>query len=127
MTNIVFPGEFTDLNTYIRKIAYNRYAGGSVKKSETERVFWECKSQKIKSIKKYPVTIVFKWFSKNHRKDIDNIAFAKKFILDGLVMAKVIENDSQQFVCSLADEFFISKENPHVEVLIYEKGKKSKM
>jgi Holliday junction resolvase RusA-like endonuclease len=115
---IILPGEFTDLNTYIRKIAYNRYAGGSVKKAETERVFWECKLQKIKPIAQYPVQIIFNWYIKNYKKDLDNIAFAKKFILDGLVMAKVLENDTQRFVGGFTDLFYLDKENPRTEIEI---------
>ena len=115
---IIFPGEFTGLNDFLRKMSYNRFAGGAVKKSETERVFWECRSQKVKPVSQYPVKISFKWYSKNHKKDLDNICFAKKFILDGLVMAEVIENDSQQFVSGFSDEFFISKDNPRVEIEI---------
>jgi hypothetical protein len=115
---LIILGELTHLNDYIRKLSYNRYAGGAVKKSETERVFWECKNQQIKSVKKYPVIIHFHWYSKNNRADIDNIAFSKKFILDGMVMAKVLENDSRKFVSGFTDSFYIDKENPHIKVII---------
>ena len=115
---IILPGEYTDLNSFLKKMSYNRFAGGAVKKSETERVFWECKSQKIKPIKEYPVNIHFIWVCKNERKDVDNVRFAAKFILDGLVMAKVIDNDSRKFICGLSDEFPIDKINPRVEILI---------
>ena len=122
MITLTLPGEFCDFNTFQNKTRYNKFAGAGVKKSETERVYWECKSQKIKPVAQYPVTVSFKWYSKNTRKDVDNIAFAKKFILDGLVMAKVIDNDSQQFVKGFSDEFFVDKINQRVEIKIY--GKK---
>lgn len=123
MITLTIQGEMTSLNEFLRKLSYNRFAGGAVKKSETERVFWECKSQKLKKVKKYPVFISFKWYCKNHKKDWDNVCFAKKFILDGLVMAAVISNDSQQFVKGFSDEFFIDSSNPRVEVEIYENRK----
>ena len=113
-------GEFTDLNRYIKSINLNRFIGAQIKKDETERVYIEILSQGIKRITKYPVTVEISWYSKNRRKDIDNIAFAKKFILDGLVMAKVLEDDSQKFVGSLKDNFYTDKENPRVEIKIYE-------
>ena len=115
---IVIPGELTDLNAFIKKINYNRFAGASVKKSETERVYWECKKELLSKIKKYPVMITFSWFSKDCRKDLDNVCFGKKFILDGLVMAGVLENDSRKFVAGFQDLFFIDAKHPRVEVLI---------
>src|SRR5574343_457580 len=115
---IVVSGELTDLNAFIKKINYNRFAGASVKKSETERVYWDCKKEPLAKIEKYPVMITFNWYSRDCRKDIDNVAFAKKFILDGLVMAGVLENDSRKFVAGFQDFFFIDKENPRCEILI---------
>lgn len=116
---IIISGELTDLNTFIKKINYNRFVGASIKKKETERVFWDCKySDPLAKVKKYPVIITFSWFSRDCRKDIDNVAFAKKFILDGLVMARVLENDSRKFVAGFKDYFFIDKKNPRCEVLI---------
>ena len=66
----------------------------------------------------YPVEIVYRWYSRDNRKDIDNVAFAKKFINDGLVKAGVIQNDSRKFIKGFKDEFYIDKENPRVEVQI---------
>ena len=36
--------------------------------------------------------------------DPDNIDFARKFILDGLVMANVLQDDSQQYIGYLSSE-----------------------
>lgn len=52
---------------------------------------------------------------------MDNIAFAHKFILDGLVDAGVLKGDSRKFVIGLEDDFSeIDPDNPRVEVTIYE-------
>lgn len=117
---LVFSGEFTDLNTYIKKINHNRFAGNTVKQEETERVWGDALEQKCKRVKNYPVKAIFTWYSPNQRKDIDNIAFSKKFILDGLVLAKILKDDSRKFVSSLEDHFLIDAENPRVEVEIVE-------
>ena len=116
--DIVFEGEFTDLNRYIKALNNSRWGGASIKKIETERVYICCKNQKVKSIKDYPVFVIFTWYSKNLKMDIDNVAFAKKFILDGLVKAKVLTNDSRKFVSGFTDYFEIDSGNPRVVVNI---------
>lgn len=50
---------------------------------------------------------VFRWTVKDRRKDKDNIAFAKKFILDGLVEAGILPNDGWEYVGGWIDEFYI--------------------
>lgn len=105
----------TDLNTYIQKERGNRFAAAAIKEKETTRVYWECKSQKIKRVEG-PVFVVCSWFCKNKRKDKDNISFAKKFILDGLVKAGVLTEDGWDEVVGFQDAFLVDKENPRVEV-----------
>ena len=62
--------------------------------------------------------ITFRWLCKNKKKDKDNIAFAKKFILDGLVEAGVIKNDGWDDIEGFQDEFEIDAKNPRIEVEI---------
>lgn len=47
---------------------------------------------------------------------MDNIAFAKKFILDALVKKGVLKDDGWKWVKGFTDEFFVDKKNPRVEV-----------
>ena len=49
--------------------------------------------------------MMFRWHVKG-RHDSDNIAFAKKFVLDGMVRAGLLENDSPKFVRHLADYIY---------------------
>lgn len=63
-------------------------------------------------------TIEFSWYEKNKRRDKDNVAFAKKFILDAMQEMGILENDGWQQVIGFSDYFFIDKENPRVEVVI---------
>lgn len=108
--------ELTDFNTYLGAINKHYLKGNKIKKSETERVYWECKSQKIRPITKFPVKITYTWFSKNLKKDIDNVAFAKKFINDGIVLAGLLPNDGRKYINSFEDKFEISIEEPGVLV-----------
>ena len=113
---IVLLGEFTDLNTYIDVERGNRFAASRIKKEQTEAVQWQVKL--LLPVVKYPMDITFDWFSKDSRKDPDNIAFAKKFILDGLVTASIIKGDSQKYISGFRDRFFIDAERPRVEIHI---------
>ena len=45
------------------------------------------------------------------RHDPDNVAFAKKFILDGLQLASVLENDNRKFIGTMADEIIQDDED----------------
>lgn len=111
-------GELMDLNTYINKQRYNRFAGAAVKKKETERVALECMVQKLKPIK-VPVFITYYWFCKNKRKDKDNIAATgHKFIQDGLVTAGILKNDGWEDIVGFEDKFSLDAKNPRIEIEI---------
>ena len=112
---IHIPGELTDLNTYINAERGNRYSGARLKKEETERVAWLSKGHKID---KYPINIACNWYLKDKKKDPDNVSFSIKFIMDGLVTAGVLENDSQKYIKSIGHNFEIDKDNPRVVVEI---------
>lgn len=109
----VIEGELTDLNTHLGAANTNRYIANSIKQDETDRVGWACKS--IGPITE-PVRLKFTWYCKNKRKDPDNIVFAKKYILDGLVSVGVLENDGWNQIIGWDEEWFVDKENPRVEV-----------
>jgi Holliday junction resolvase RusA-like endonuclease len=109
-------GELTDLNRYINVERMNKYAGASIKKKETRNVVYQTKD--LEPIEKYPIHITMTWYCKNRRKDPDNIAFAKKFILDGLYHAGIIENDGWKYIHGFTDVFKIDKINPRVEIEI---------
>jgi len=113
MNTLIIKGELTDLNTYIQKERGNRYSGASTKRTNTDLVTLLCKSQKIKKIIG-SVFITFRWYCKNKKKDKDNICFAKKFILDGLVNAHVLKSDGWDSIEGFEDEFVIDTKNPRI-------------
>jgi len=69
---------------------------------------------------KNPVRLAFRWYEANKNRDLDNVCFAKKFILDALVNNKTIETDNWRGVHGFTDEFYIDRENPRIEVDIME-------
>ena len=120
-TEITFeiPGELTDLNTHLDQARTHWAKSGELKKQETNKAKMIA-SQYSGEFDEgdFPVDIHCHWVCKNRRKDKDNIRFAVKYILDGLELAGLIENDGWNYVGSLSDTFAVDKENPRVEVTI---------
>ena len=58
-----------------------------------------------------PIKITFTWIEANKKRDLDNVAFAKKFILDAMVKYKKLKDDNRKFVTGFTDKFMYSKEN----------------
>lgn len=117
---LVLKGRMPGLNEYIDAERGNKYKAASMKKEQTQLVAWECLKQ-LKGVKiEVPVHVEFVWAEPNTKRDTDNIAFAKKFILDGLVEAGVLKNDNQKYVRGFTDVFVLDRTNPHVEVTIQE-------
>lgn len=121
MVKIVIKGQLTTLNDYTNANRNNRYGGGAVKKRETTRC--------ARAITKYlldnpqdeelfPANIRFDWYRKDKRSDKDNIAFAKKFILDGFMQAELLDNDNWVNILDFEDHFYIDKDNPRVEITL---------
>ena len=104
---IKFDYSFTDLNTYIDAERSNRHAGAKIKKAETNMAIIMTKNfmikNKIKQIEN-KVNIHFVWTEENKRRDPDNIDFARKFILDGMVKAGLLANDGQKQIGKLSSE-----------------------
>ena len=93
---------FPTLNEYIDCERGSTIAAAAMKKKCTEQVKEQCLLQQIESVKG-KVDLLFEWHSST-RHDPDNVAFAKKFILDGLQAAGVLENDNRKFIGTMADE-----------------------
>ena len=101
---IYIEHKFTALNEYTNSSRANKYLSGAIKKRETEiaRLHF-INTPKIAT----PCRIKFTWIMKNKRMDLDNRSFSRKFILDGMVKANVIPDDSLKYVIGFVDEFEI--------------------
>lgn len=100
---------FPTLNEYIDCERGSTIAAAAMKKKCTEQVMVQCIEQSIPPVAG-KVDLLFEWHSST-RHDPDNVAFAKKFILDGLQLAGVLENDNRKFIGTMADEIIQDDED----------------
>lgn len=119
---IIIPYELMDLNTYINNNRANRMQGAKSKRSYTKICALSVKTAINQGFEikedEMPIDLHFKWYVPNRKKDKDNIAFSKKFILDGMLKAGLLENDGWKQIGNFRDSFYIDKENPRVVVEI---------
>lgn len=122
MVTLIIDGQLPNLNDYTLACRSHRQAGAKMKK-EAEYVISVYIRRQLKDVAfKNPVRLSFRWYEPNKRRDLDNVCFAKKFILDALVSSGTIVADGWKGVVGFTDEFFIDRENPRIEVDIEEVG-----
>ena len=112
------PGTMPQLNDYIRAERATRFAAARIKGDAHAKVFAALAPQVPLPHFDKPVDVIFTWYRPDRRTDKDNVAFAKKFILDALQKAGVIENDKWSMCTPYDGGFFIDKENPRTVVKI---------
>lgn len=93
-----------------------------MKQTYTDTVAWLAK--KLPAYEK--VALIITWHEPDQRRDPDNIMAGQKFILDGLVAAGTIPNDSQKYVRGIVHRFKVDRKNPRVEVEIVDMEKNEK-
>jgi Holliday junction resolvase RusA-like endonuclease len=93
------------LNEYTKINRESRYKANDIKQEEQAYIIWCIKEQLGALSITRPVVGHFTWIEENKRRDLDNICFAKKFILDALVDAKVLKDDNRKIVTNFTDSF----------------------
>ena len=93
------------LNEYVKANRSNKYVGAKMKKQEQAYIIWCIREQLGNTKIDKPVVGHFTWIEENKRRDLDNICFAKKFILDALVESGVLKDDNRKIVTNFTDSF----------------------
>ena len=108
MNKIEIPFRLPSLNEYINKCRSNRYSGAEMKKQVENDIGYF-----INQLPKYdqPIKIHFHWVEENKKRDLDNICFAKKFILDSMVKTGKLKNDNRNYVKGFTDTFSYDKKS----------------
>lgn len=122
MALLTIYGTLPNLNDYTKACRSNRYVGANMKVKAEDIISGHIKEQIPNVHYENTVELKFRWYEPNKKRDLDNICFAKKFILDALVSNGTIKADGWKGVIGFTDEFFVDKENPRIEVEINEKG-----
>lgn len=126
MNKIVIPYKLTSLNEYISAERGHRLSGARIKKQNTNICALYLKQAKTKGLEithdQYPLQIIFRWYAADKRKDLDNIAFAKKYIMDAMQKVGLIENDGYKQVQEYTDIYLIDSKKPRVEIEIRSKA-----
>lgn len=99
---IEIPMKLPSLNDYIRACRGNRYGANNIKQSIEAEI--GAYIAPLPTFKK-PVKISFLWVEGTKRRDYDNVAFAKKFILDSLQKNGKLPNDNRKWVKGFTDDF----------------------
>lgn len=111
----VIPYKLPGLNEYTGACRANRFAGAQMKKRTQALIL-----PYLKDLPEFtgPVSISCLWTDGNARRDIDNVAFAVKFILDALQAAGKLPNDNRKFVREIAHSFNVDKETKSYSVTV---------
>ena len=99
------PERLPGLNEIINTARAHHMASATQKKRWTNR----CALVFMKAPTFESIYIKFTWIEKNRRRDKDNICAARKFILDGMVQAGMIENDGWGQISGWTDDFEVSE------------------
>lgn len=114
MNRVKIKGKLPSLNEYINACRRNRYAGAKMKQETETLVGYQLGA--LRPIKA-PVIIHFFWYEKNSRRDKDNVAAAKKFILDAMQKTGKLPNDNNRFIAGFTDSFIYGSEYG-VEIIV---------
>ena len=89
-------------NEYIDVCRTNKYKAAQFKRDVENQI-----ALFLKRLPRFeqPIRIRFHWIEENKRRDLDNIAFAKKFILDTLVKLGKLKDDNRKCVTMFTDTF----------------------
>ena len=115
---VTIAGEFPTLNEIIDASKSHYHAYNNLKQASAKTIKLKLQNANIPKLDKVYLKITY--FRKNRRFDPDNIAAAKKFILDAMVAAGVIENDGWDQVAGWQESWKVDKQYPRIEIIIEE-------
>jgi hypothetical protein len=116
MNSFTIPMELTGLNEFINAERRNKFIGAKIKKDSSNIAMLCCKKLELKQNTQYD--LIINWYTKDKKKDSDNIFFSVKFILDGVIAAKKIEGDGYKYIRHIHNNRYIGQSK--IEVIFLE-------
>ena len=123
MEYFIIDEKMPSLNEYINICRKNKYCAAKFKSYiETLICKYINKYKKNKLLRpvEYKCTIHFTWHENTQKRDVDNIQFGQKFILDAMQKAGIIKNDSRKYVGQTYHTILNDSDKTYVEVEIRE-------
>ena len=115
---LIISGRLPNLNDYTKACRTSPVVGNKMKQEQEEYIA-EFITEQLGGVHFVgAVYLHFLWVEKDRNRDLDNICFAKKFILDALKKSDVIKTDGWKGVYGFTDDFDVDANNPRVEVYI---------
>lgn len=124
MQRLVIPGRLPGRNEAEKAARTHWAVGAKFKKEATELVAWEAVRQHIVP-RQCPVKVTVTFYEKDYKRDEDNVQSGVKYILDGLVSAGRIPNDTRRNVRLNVKPVEVDKLNPRIEVEIRDEYKRN--
>lgn len=115
MQKLVIRAQMPNLNDVIAASKRHWSYYSKEKKRWTEVAALEAKAQGLTPMR-LPVWVRTTYYLKTRRSDPDNLRVAIKFILDGLVQAGILEDDSQRWIIGFQDLFELDRNDPRIVV-----------
>lgn len=111
------PLKLPSLNDYV-KACRGGWQGGHSMKAKTDAKIMPY----LADLPRFenPIRIHWLWVEENKRRDCDNIAFGKKFILDAMQKAGKLKNDNRKFVVGFDGDDFEYGDHAKVVLTIRE-------
>jgi len=108
---IEIPMRLPSLNEYIKasKVIKGNWNKGNQMKQDVQDDIMIYLNKMPKYDK--PIKIHFHWVEENKKRDLDNVCFAKKFVLDAMVKAGKLKDDNRKCVTGFTDTFEYAKES----------------
>jgi hypothetical protein len=115
---LTIEGDWPAMNASIKRMKGHWSGYAKEKKTWTLLAWSEARSQRLEPMPT-PVTLHFVWRMPNMRRDPDGLrGFVVKYILDGLVLAKIIPDDSAKHIAGFTDTFILDRDNPGIEITL---------
>lgn len=114
---LVIRTRFPSLNEMIAQAKNHWSAYAKQKRRHTDRVALEARAARLPRVKG-PVIVCIAWIEPDARRDLDNVAAGgQKSVLDGLVQAGVLPNDTRRWVRGIEHHFPPpDKTDPRIEI-----------
>lgn len=118
MVSFFIPCLLPSVNDIINANRRSRYDGAGQKREAQNDVIMAIRASKAKPVEHYPVIVNITWKEPNRKRDPDNIAGGKKFIMDALQAEGIIRNDGWKEIAGYNDYFRVDPDDIGVFVCL---------